>query len=273
VGIVDTLVVSKTVDWHAVMAVAGETVTSPHGRSAFATSVLDSVPIRKKRAAGGAGAPAEPNYDDAVDNEVLENSLQTDEEARHGMTAVYHQLFGHPFADAHRAEADVRALGEIVRAPQFWAKIAGQSVVMAWSWMKQHADKLYDDHLIGVRGWRLEDYPACVHGPRYPTAVADARQADGWGVDFSCRQYGCDVDRQGSHPAFVPPPPPPPVNGEAGACTCKGKCATKACPCKAAKATCAEGCHATKKSACNNQIGAEPAPSKKQKKIEEPESE
>jgi hypothetical protein len=265
VGFVDTLAVSeRLVSWQSVGRSTDDTM--PQGDlslSAFA-AVIPSIPIRKKRV-----VPAQRKAVDYVsDNEGVEAASAPEETLRHGMAAIYQRLFDTEMPGAHQAEQDVAALVKVVTHAAFWSCVAGQNVVMSWAVNAARADELYQQHLNGVRGWRLEEYMQCMHGPMMPKGEKDAKRADGWKVVFRCRQAAsqCSVCVCNSHPTFVPPPPKATANGTAGACTCSGMC-QRSCPCKSDGETCTEGCkHKSSATKCTNHKGGDAPRCKKRQR-------
>ena len=206
-------------------------------------------------------------------------------------TSIYAALFDGALFAAHRADADVRALVEILRSKLFSACLSECGARMFVSLVQSQARQgvLRAAWLQTHGGFGRAERALCRCG-----AVTRTDVTEGSGRRFLCQRAG-RTERDGGptgcvfrrfyvgpayKPGFEPPPPKtkraPVNNGKAGACTCSSACATAQCPCLAAKRDCGAGCSHEKGAAatgsrkrkpcacCNFPAGREAAKAQKQ---------
>ena len=189
-------------------------------------------------------------------------------EERHGLGAIYEKLFGTTLEGAHAANVDVAALERIFLHGSFWKATFGAEVVIKTDWLIEYAAATYGKAVAKVRGWKLEQFPVCCHGPMIPKAkkvtstAANRRTGDEeiHTVTFTCHVHHCTSTDVGDHPDFEPPEPKQSKNGVMGACTCSGKCMRATCPCFSGQLYCGVECqHKSRKEACTN-VCSDPLP-------------
>jgi uncharacterized protein YprB with RNaseH-like and TPR domain len=275
VGVVDTLLVSKhIVRWALITTALGTAGFVAHSENSVFVETLHQIPVQR-RAQTATVTAVELTDDDVGDFDTICIEEPCDSDVRHSQGMIYEQLFNEKLTDAHSALVDTKALVRIVKDMRFWECIRGIQVAIHLSWMVEYSVTLYGDHLHQVRGWRLEHYEQCDHGPMLPRVIQCASFEDGFKVVFHCRSEDgqkCREITRGTHADYIPPPPKWSRNGEAGACNCKATC-QRDCPCKAKGMFCGDGCkHNSKSNKCVNFDGYIPPSRKPRSKSAPPQS-